>query len=173
LGIRAEKESMVEDNFDKNKRKKLLINPDFQINFMKNMIFLNLVICGVFYAANAYFFWQGRQLGQEIGLTPGHVFFRFLDEQQRSMNIISLITMIVVSFGIVMFGLVYSNRIAGPIYRLQKYCRERAEGTEQGNLYFRKNDYFKEVADSINHFVYVSSNKNNSKKDSKQSRKAA
>lgn len=149
-----------------NRRKKLLINPDFQVKFLKNLLFLNVAVCGVFYMAHAYFFWQGRELGKSINLPPEHVFFRFIDEQQRSMNLISVATMCAVSLLIVGFGLLYSHRIAGPIYRLQKYLRERTEGTETGALYFRQNDYFPELADSVNSYI-------NTKKEKPKQKKAA
>ena len=151
----------------KSRRKKLLINPDFQVNFLKNILFLNIGVCGFFYLAHAYFFWQGRELGRSIQLPADHVFFKFLAEQQRSMNLISLATMCVVSALIVAFGLVYSHRIAGPIYRLQKYLKERNAGTEKGNLYFRQGDYFPELADSVNEFV------GNNKKEKPKAKKAA
>ena len=139
----------------KNRRTKFLINPKFQLSFLKSLVFLNLTICGVFYAAHAYFFWQGREVGQNLELPADHVFFRFIDEQQRALNLISLATMSVVLGVIVFFGLVYSHKIAGPVYRIQKYLRERAAGTEKGKLHFRDGDYFPEVAESIN--AYLSS----------------
>lgn len=143
---------------NKNRRRKLLINPEFQVQFMKNLLFLNLAICGVFYMAHAYFFWQARDLGKGINLDVNHVFFRFLDEQQRAMNIISLTTMSIISALILAFGLVYSHKIAGPVYRLRKYLRERAEGIETGQLRFREGDYFPEMADSVNDYINKTSN---------------
>ncbi len=142
-----------------NRRKKLLINPDFQIKFLKNLLFLNVAVCGIFYLAHAYFFWQGRELGRSIPLPADHVFFRFIDEQQRTMNLISLGTMCVVSGLIIAFGLVYSHRIAGPIFRLQKFLKEKREGTEKGQLSFRENDYFPEVAHAVNDYFAADSKK--------------
>lgn len=151
-----------------NRRKKLLINPDFQIKFMTNLMALNLVVCTVFYMAHTYFFWHGREMGRAIPLPPQHVYFLFINEQQRIMNIISLVTMGVISALILSFGLLFSHRIAGPIYRLKKYLKEKASGKEKGELFFREHDYFPEVADAVNDYI-----KHSSKKESKHSKKAA
>lgn len=63
-------------------------------------------------------------------------------------------TMVLWSFGITL--LVFSSiifithRIAGPIYKLQKYLRGIREGTENDRLYFRKGDYFMDLAQDVN-----------------------
>jgi len=43
-----------------------------------------------------------------------------------------------------------SHRIAGPMYKLQQYLSDIKEGKEQGDLHFRKGDYFREIASSVN-----------------------
>jgi len=171
--MKTEKESMTENKHAVNRRKKLLINPDFQVKFIKNLLFLNVAVCTIFYLGHAYFFWEGRELGRSINLPMDHVFFRFLDEQQRTMNVISVATMTLVSGLIIAFGLVYSHRIAGPIYRLQKYLRAKSDGTEKGQLFFRQHDYFKEIADSVNDYTNSNSRANPASQSHKSSRKKA
>lgn len=48
------------------------------------------------------------------------------------------------------FLIFVTHRVAGPIYKLQKYLRGIREGTENDKLYFRKGDYFPEVAEDVN-----------------------
>lgn len=151
---------------DKNRRSKLLINPKFQVAFMRNLIFLNIGICAIFYLAHSYFFWQGRELGNSIQLPSEHVFYRFLDEQQRILNLISIGTMFVVSTMIVFFGLLYSHRIAGPVYRFQKYLKNKVEGKDVGELSFREEDYFPELAESLNKYIEHQEGKKAHKKKS-------
>lgn len=43
-----------------------------------------------------------------------------------------------------------SHKIAGPIYKLQKYLSSVRNGEPHGKLFFRKGDYFHELADDIN-----------------------
>jgi len=44
----------------------------------------------------------------------------------------------------------FSHKIAGPLYKLMKHMRAIREGQNLGELYFRKGDYFPEVADEFN-----------------------
>ena len=44
----------------------------------------------------------------------------------------------------------FSHKIAGPLYKLQKHLRLLREGEHPGKLFFRKGDYFPELADDIN-----------------------
>jgi len=44
----------------------------------------------------------------------------------------------------------FSHRIAGPIFKLTKFLKNSRKGGKPEVLYFRKNDYFKEVADEYN-----------------------
>lgn len=46
--------------------------------------------------------------------------------------------------------LIYSNRIAGPIYRLRKEMEDMANGNIGGQINFRKKDEFKELAENLN-----------------------
>jgi hypothetical protein len=45
--------------------------------------------------------------------------------------------------------MVVSNRVAGPLLRLQGELDRYADGEEVGNLTFRKEDYFTGLADSV------------------------
>ncbi len=44
----------------------------------------------------------------------------------------------------------FSHKIAGPMYKLQKFLKEKIQSSEHGKLFFRKGDYFHEVADGLN-----------------------
>jgi signal transduction histidine kinase len=44
----------------------------------------------------------------------------------------------------------FSHRIAGPMYKLQKYLKDVREGHLEEKLFFRKGDYFPELANDIN-----------------------
>ena len=49
------------------------------------------------------------------------------------------------------FGCIFfSHKIAGPLYKLQKHLRAIREGVNPGRLYFRKGDYFQDIADDLN-----------------------
>ncbi|MGB0454901.1 MAG: hypothetical protein ACPGJV_14420 [Bacteriovoracaceae bacterium] len=43
-----------------------------------------------------------------------------------------------------------THKIAGPMYKLKKFLSGVREGRENGKIFFRKGDYFVDVADEIN-----------------------
>lgn len=43
-----------------------------------------------------------------------------------------------------------THKVAGPIYKVQKYLATIREGHLNGKLYFRNGDYFKELAEDLN-----------------------
>lgn len=44
----------------------------------------------------------------------------------------------------------FSHKIAGPLYKLKKHLAEIREHGAKGHLFFRKGDYFLELADEVN-----------------------
>lgn len=132
-----------------NKRKKFLIQPAFQISVIKHMTLLTVFVIMTFYSANLYHFWSLRERGLKLGLAPDHIFFEFLRSQQRTMDLIFIVTSIVVLAIIVGFGVFLSHRVAGPLHRLKTYLGEDHSKTKYP-LKFRKNDYFTDVADALN-----------------------
>jgi len=135
------------------KRTIFLTNPRFQLSFLGYTLGMAFVIIAVFYAANMYFFLKFIDKGKEIGLPPTHIFFRFLKEQQHTMDIIFIVTAAFAFVFLFMFGFFLSNRVAGSLYRMQDHLRQMSESGQYKDLKFRKDDYFHEVADAINEFA--------------------
>src|ERR1700677_3921565 len=87
-----------------------LTNPRFQLSFLGYTMGMAFVIIAVFYVANMYFFLKFFAKGKEIGLPPNHVFFKFLKEQQHTMDIIFVVTAAFAFVFLFMFGFFLSNR---------------------------------------------------------------
>jgi methyl-accepting chemotaxis protein len=68
----------------------------------------------------------------------------------RKVNIILLISLPVVLFFIWLIALELSNRIAGPVYRLEKELDSRIDGKQTGPIKLRERDELKVLADKIN-----------------------
>ena len=131
-------------------RKVLLINRPFQISFLKHVLSLALIVLGIFYSALYYLFYSFRKQGLKIGLDSDHVFFRFIEKQQFTMDIIFGITMVITILVIVGYGLLLSNRVAGPLHRLKTYLSEYKNQKEFQELKFREDDYFSDLAEVVN-----------------------
>jgi methyl-accepting chemotaxis protein len=133
-----------------NRRRVFLINPKFQLKVIGYAFAMAAITIGIFYSANLYFFWEFKQQGASIGLSPDHVFFRFIREQQSQMNVFFLFASLAVSAVIGVGGLLLSHRVAGPLYRLDKHMTEVAEGKTTRDLNFRDKDFFQELVESYN-----------------------
>ena len=57
---------------------------------------------------------------------------------------------LLMSCSVIFIGLIITNRIAGPIYRLRKHMEGVASGQEITEITFRKADYFAELIEPYN-----------------------
>ncbi len=51
---------------------------------------------------------------------------------------------------IIIFGLFYSHRLAGPLYRIESDIKSYLDGDDTVQVHLRKNDFFQTLADLIN-----------------------
>lgn len=137
------------------REKKFLINAHFQLQFMASLILVSIISMSVIYMANDYFFHSYMARGQALNLAPDHPFFLMIHEQKAFMTKVFAVVALSISAIACLWGLFYSHKIAGPLYRLQKYFTEAAmESTPlQKKIHFREDDFFQEVPDSINNYI--------------------
>lgn len=135
--------------------KKFLINTDFQLQFIASVLLISIVSMSIIYLANDYFFHAYMQKGMALNLPPDHPFFLMIHEQKRFMTKVFIGVALSISSVGCIWALFYSHKIAGPLYRLQRYFTLAA--TENAHLnkkiYFRDGDFFQEVPDSINRYI--------------------
>lgn len=137
------------------REKKFLINPDFQLKFMVSLIMISVCSMGIIYLANHYFFETYLQKGQALQLPPDHPFFLMIREQKAFMAKVFLVVSVGISTAVCLWGLFYSHKIAGPLFRLEKYFINNAiEGKELNDeIRFREDDFFQEIPASINKYI--------------------
>ncbi|MBN1114962.1 MAG: hypothetical protein JXA66_06440 [Oligoflexia bacterium] len=132
------------------KRRVYLINKDFQIKFIIYTTAIALITIAAFYTMLSFFFQSSIDLGIEAGFPPGHVYFRFIDDSRADMNVYFLITSVSVFILIFISGLLFSHKIAGPIYRMITYLRSISLDKISEKLSFRKKDFFQELSEAYN-----------------------
>ncbi|MEO7164434.1 MAG: hypothetical protein ABI041_16050 [Bdellovibrionia bacterium] len=139
-------------------RKKYLTNPSFQFKFVGIIVGFSAANLLIVYAAQRYFFLHYVHSAKKTGLPINHIFFQLLKNQQHFMDRVFLATSIcVLVFGF-LFGLLYSHRITGPLSRLKNFLDNNSMGNGSDlnstqEFEFRKSDYFKEIALSLNEFI--------------------
>jgi len=95
-------------------------------------------------------------VGLAVALASAWFFLVFLEEQLVcEVNSRYLLHILLVLGGFqlmaLLFSLLYTHRIAGPVYRVRKHLREAAEGRLPDHpVHLRKRDHFKELAGDLN-----------------------
>ncbi|MBI3544377.1 MAG: hypothetical protein HY075_13985, partial [Deltaproteobacteria bacterium] len=129
-------------------RRKFLINEHFQLHFIAFTAIISLSACVFFYVASSWFFMRYHEFAVEVGLRPSDPFFRVLYNMEMMLTQLFVGTSIAVVFVTLVGGLIFSHRVAGPMYRLRKHLEAVARGETWADVTFRKNDYFVDVADA-------------------------
>jgi methyl-accepting chemotaxis protein len=137
----------------KSKRIQVLIYPQFQLRLIFGLVASNLVLVGVFFLTQVLFFNYYKKMGQEMKLPADHMFFSFVDQQQHQMLLFFLIAAVLVMIAGAVYSMVMSHRVAGPVVRVIRYLNEFKKGKSRSELKFREQDFFGELADSVNQFV--------------------
>ena len=119
-------------------RKKYILNKPFQFGYVTILIFLQLCVAVLAGLVSSYFYLFVFNHGN---LTIQHDYDLFLQWA------IVLGTLSVV---LIIWGVVYTHRIIGPVYKTRMLLRASASGNiPSGKIKFRKNDKFKELGHDL------------------------
>jgi methyl-accepting chemotaxis protein len=143
-------------------KRKFLINKNFQIQFIASLLLISLISMSIIFLANDYFFQAYMQKGLYLNLSPDHPYFLMIHEQKQFMVKVFFAEACLISSITIIWGLFYSHKIAGPLHRLHRYFIDSAVLSSKLNnkIYFRNNDFFQEIPDSINFYIDSLNDKN-------------
>ena len=131
-----------------NKRKIYLIDPKFQIRFSVGLG-LFVLFSSILFSFIVYAHFQHL-----LSLVHPNLVSNFNPETERKKFIILFFgSQVLYALLTALAGFFFSHQIAGPIYKLKKFLGEIRRGDSNGQLSFRKRDYFPEVADEINQTI--------------------
>ena len=128
----------------------MLINPQFQLRFIAYITSFTLIGLAVMYSSNYIFFVKLHSEGKAMGLPPDHMYFEFIQQKKWSLTFIFLISSVGLFVAIFIAGLYLSHKLAGPVYRIEKWVNEVVSGQTNEKLSFREHDFFPEMAENIN-----------------------
>lgn len=118
------------------KRRIYLINPRFQLKFSLYVCFM-MFISSLLYPVIIY-----------------DMTIKYIPEAQSDTKIALILVLALWHLGITSLVFItcifFSHKIAGPIYKTRKYLEMVKNGGFPGKLFFRKGDYFPELADDFN-----------------------
>ncbi|MGE0763550.1 MAG: hypothetical protein AB7N80_09765 [Bdellovibrionales bacterium] len=108
-----------------------LINKRMQLTFLMYSVFLAMVV------SVTNFCFQLLMANSETVPTP-------IDLSVVALSMMFIFTVVI------FFGLYLTNRIAGPLFRLQRHMESVASGQTTEPLAFRKKDYFSDIIEPYN-----------------------
>ena len=119
--------------------------------FTFKLVLLLLLLFVVFSALSGLlvYFRTYAELGDDYGSAISairHVRDSLMVETIR----INIVFFFLIVSGVIIIGIIYTHRIAGPLYRIRMFAREVADGDLSGTLRFRKKDAVHPLADSLN-----------------------
>jgi hypothetical protein len=127
------------------RRKRLLINPRFQAVFALYAILTTFVMVPIFVAANYYFFNLFAMKANSLGLPADHQLLQFVERQQKLMVVVFILATGLATMINVTLSYIFSNRIAGSMYRLTTTMNRSMNALNADKIHARKFDFFKEV----------------------------
>lgn len=133
-----------------NNRTRYFINPKFQTRCILNSVGSAALAISVFLAANVYFFWKLKKMGVDLGLKADSPFFQFIGQQEQKLFFIFAVAAAVTFVFLTVRAILFSHKIAGPLYKLHRHMKGIAEGQAATPVQFREKDFFPELADAFN-----------------------
>lgn len=127
------------------KRSIFIVDPNFQLKFSALMCVVILVLSS-FYPLVIY---QSLSSIADKFPTSSDSIFKMKDELQK------LLILWQIFFGLIVFVIcvLFTHKVAGPLYKMKKYIINLRTGRFEGKLFFRGGDYFSDLANEVNSTV--------------------
>lgn len=135
-----------------NLRKVILIDPQFQMHFIITNIVIALLVAVSIFGSSIYFSFKMKKMGIEAGLASDSIFFKLIDQQSLYLGQIVTIVLILVTILIVVYGLLMSHKIAGPVHNIKSNLRDRIQKNQHSPFKLRKGDFFQDLALLLNQY---------------------
>jgi len=152
------------ESFEELKRKqelpsgrKLLVNKDFQFKFIGIWTLVLLSCLASFYLISYTSFEKLILEVEQLELPSGHPLLLMLRDHLRLMSKAFIVFSFIAGAFVMTVALYFSNRIAGPFYRLNRVLRSAVKDDKSiENINFREDDFFQEIPEAINLYAQKS-----------------
>lgn len=130
------------------RRRKYLIHPRFQYTITGFNVALAGLLILLMYGENKYLFSKFTETQPELMNDP-IIVQMVAEEKARLYSVLGISSAIILAV-MMIGGMILSNRVAGPVYRLRKHMEDILSGKVSGDVHFREKDFFPELADTFN-----------------------
>ncbi len=135
------------------RRKRLVIDPHFQAVFALYAVITTVVMVPVFLAANSYFFSLFASKAEAMGLPQDAELLNFVQRQQTLMIVVFICATILAIVINVIASYIFSNRIAGSMFRLKAALSQAKDFESAKKINPRKFDFFQDVTEAYNQLL--------------------
>jgi len=135
------------------RRKRLLINPQFQGRFALFAIVTTLLMVPIFIVANYYFFNLFAEKSRALGLPADHELMLFVERQQKLMALVFIGATLLAILINVVSSYFFSHRIAGSIFRLTSSMNQATDIRSAKTIQPRDEDFFQETHEAYNRLI--------------------
>lgn len=153
------------------KRKKYVIDRSFQYRFIASFLLWIFVSLLVFSAGFTAFYWFRYMAGENvfsefITIQKAERIYNEKGEPTGTKSVVQppinrielilppiLVNNLIIVVLLVIIGIFYSHRIAGPVYRISRDIERVLEGEKGVSIRLRKKDKLKDLAEKINQLI--------------------
>lgn len=150
MGVGAKSNGLVKFLVRDEMRKKLLVDKELQPFMVKAAMLFTFLTAAIVEIGHQIFFWSFRSQAVGMGISPDHLFFKFIDAQSTRLLWVTGAMVFVVMCVAGFLVLQLSNKVAGPIYHLREHLKRVGSGQKNADLKFRENDFFQDIPELIN-----------------------
>lgn len=148
------------------KRSKKLVMPKVQLALVMSAMLLLIISSLVFYGVVVVIFLRLKEIGASTGLADTHQYFVEIAHLEHVTAIVYGGILIVSLFAVFWGGLRLSNKIVGPMYRLNAHMQSILSGeASEGGVRFREGDFLMEVEANFNKMMQYLREENFNKDD--------
>jgi len=137
------------------RRKRLLIEKDFQYRFTLKLCLISGLLFAVFTAISLFFIRLSYEMLIQSALIQMPEMVSKLRWEFRSLSLAMLVNWALFVGAMFFVGVLYTQRIAGPVYALRRRFQDLTKDMKLKKLKLRQGDEFRSLEASYNHVVEV------------------
>ncbi len=135
------------------RRKRYLIDPGFQLKYAFLFFALGLTAAGAVGTVAFFFFKRTYQDFLNAYYYQSPQLVAGLEGQLRGLTLWMVFLFALLAIFCLVFGILLTHRVVGPIHKLRKAMDEVAAGRSDVRLHLRSNDEFQDLAESFNRML--------------------
>ena len=131
------------------KRRQYIVDKPFQFKYL--FYILAMMVCTVIIVSFTVFFISWEKIIKEFFYVPDAA--KKLSDIFVSTSQILIIPVLILIVVFSIIAILFSHKIAGPIYRVEKIAEELKKGNLNINVRFRKGDELQHLAEALNNMI--------------------